>query len=197
MPVKHITFEGVDRDAWIRSQRTWLERSIASGGLRSAWGAEARGSARAVFEWESDEALRAFMEHDHDRTLAEAGTVGRHAVLYLDPVEAVGDPTREGATWVGESVAWVKEGGDAIHLESQRTWLETMARTDGFVSGSIVRGRRTFVTTSFWRDGDAHARYVDDVVPGLRASTRGDEMVARLVRFDGPLVAALAHLTPA
>lgn len=188
--VKHITFHGVERDAWIASQRRWLELSREAGGLRAAWGSILRDHARAVFEWETADALRSFMETTHDRALAEAGTVGKSAVLYLEEVLDLG-PRRE-AGYVGESVAWIKEGGMEPWLESQRRWCEEMARCDGFVGGSIARGRRTYAVSSFWRDDRAHARYLREVVPSLRARFRGDEHCARLTRFDAALVPELS-----
>ncbi|MBI2391631.1 MAG: hypothetical protein HYV09_18730 [Deltaproteobacteria bacterium] len=190
MRVKHITFHGVERDAWITSQRRWLDLSREAGGLRSAWGSVLRDEARVVFEWESADALRSFMETTHERALGEAGTVGKCAVLYLESVLDLGP--RADAGYVGESVAWIKEGGMEPWLESQRQWCEEMARCDGFVGGSITRGRRTYAVSSFWRDDRAHARYLHEVVPSLRGRFRGDEHCARLTRFHAPLVPELS-----
>jgi len=190
MRVKHIAFQQVDASPWVAAQVRWLELSRASGGLIGAWGAVTRQDARAVFQWESEDAVRAFMEGTHDRALAEIGAVGKSAVLYLDPVLDLG-PRRD-ARHVAESIAWIKEGGSEPWLESQRVWCEEMARCDGFVGGSIVRGRRTFVVTSFWRDERSHAHYLAAVVPGLRSRTTGDEHCARLTRFHAPLVPELS-----
>lgn len=189
MRVKHIAFQNVQRDAWVASQEKWLEASRASGGLVSAWGALFRTDGRAVFEWESQEAVKAFMEGSHVRALADIGIVGKSAVLYLDPLLDLGP--RKDARYVAESIAWIKEGGVEPWLKSQREWCDAMARCDGFVGGSIVRGRRTFVVTSFWRDDRSHGRYLDEVVPQLRSSTFGDEHCARLTRFHAPLVPEL------
>lgn len=193
MPLKHIAFHEITAEPWTKSQQRWLELSVSSGGLRSAWGAIAGTcgtEARVLFDWESDDALRGFMEHTHDRALADAGTVGKSAVLYLTPLLEIG--ARGDATYVGESMAWLKEGAHDDWIESQRTWFETMKGCDGFVSGSLARGRRTYVSTSFWRDAEAHARFVHDVVPELRART-SDATVARLTRFDGVLVPELCR----
>lgn len=192
MHVKHIAFQNVSRDAWITSQQRWLELSLESGGLVSAWGALHRQDGRAVFEWESADAVRAFMESTHERALADAGIVGKSAVLYLDPILDLGP--RKDARYVAESIAWIKEGGTEPWLASQREWCEAMARCDGFVGGSIVRGRRTFVVTSFWRDDRSHGRYLDEVVPGLRSRTTGDEHCARLTRFHASLVPELSFV---
>lgn len=189
MPLKHIAFHEVEKDAWIQSQRRWLELSVAAGGLLSAWGAVAGSEARAVFDWESEDALRGFMERTHDRALADAGTVGRSAVLYLSKTIDLGP--RGDAGFVGESVAWVKEGGDEAYVAAQRAWYEVMVGCDGFCGGSLARGRRTYVSTTFWRDAAAHAAFDHDVVPTLRARTN-DEHIARLVRFEGALVAELS-----
>jgi heme-degrading monooxygenase HmoA len=185
MRIKHITFHDVERTRWIDSQRRWLEASIGSGGLLDAWGAETNGDARAVFTWRDEAALQQFMEVAHDRALADVGSVGRYAVLYLDEVESLG--ARGDATYVAESFAWIKEGGTEAWLESQRAWSSALVACPGFRGGNIHRGRRTFVVTSFWENGDAHRRYLDDVVPRLRDATRGDEHTARLVRFEGAL----------
>ncbi len=190
MPLKHIAFHEVEKDAWIQSQRRWLALSVEAGGLLSAWGAVAGSEARAVFEWESEDALRGFMEHTHNRALADAGTVGKSAVLYLSKLIDLGP--RGDAAFVGESVAWVKEGGDDSWVASQRAWYEAMTACDGFAGGHLARGRRTYVSTSFWRDAAAHARFDHDVVPTLRARTT-DEQVARLVRFEGALVPELCR----
>lgn len=191
MRIKHIAFHGLqDEQPWTTSQRRWLELSIASGGLVDAWGASTAGDARAVFTWESEDALQRFMEHTHDRALQDAGSVGRSAVLYLEDVASLGP--RGDATYVGESIAWIKDGGIEPWLESTRVWTDGMSRADGFVGGSVRRGRRTFVITSFWRDAAAHRRYLDEVVPRLRQDTRGDEHTARLVRFDAPLLGDLS-----
>jgi heme-degrading monooxygenase HmoA len=191
MALKHLAFHDIDRDAWLKSQRTWLELSAESGGLRGAWAATARTDARMVFDWESEDALRKFMEQSHERALGEAGTVGKAAVLYLEPIVELGP--RNDATFVGESIAWVKEGGVDVWMESQRTWNEAMRRSDGFVGGSIARGRRIYVVTSFWRDAAAHKKFVDEIVPDLRGRTNGDAQIARLVRFQGELVPALCR----
>jgi hypothetical protein len=191
MALKHLAFHDIDRDAWLKSQRKWLELSAVSGGLRGAWAATTRNDARMVFDWESDGALRTFMERGHERALAEAGTIGRAAVLYLEPIVELGP--RNEATFVGESIAWVKEGGVDVWMESQRTWNEAMRRTDGFVGGSIARGRRIYVVTSFWRDAAAHKKFVDEIVPDLRGRTNGDAQVARLVRFQGELIPTLCR----
>lgn len=194
MRVKHIAFQNVQRDAWIASQEKWLEASRASGGLVSAWGALNRQDARAVLEWENEAAVRAFMDKVHVRALAEIGVVGKSSVLYLDPIIDLG-PRKE-ARYVAESIAWIKEGGIEPWLHSQKIWSDTMARCDGFVGGSIVRGRRTFVVTSFWRDERSHGRFLDEVVPGLRRRTTGDEHCARLTRFHAPLVPELSWVSP-
>lgn len=191
MRTKHIAFQNVQREPWAVSQQRWLELSRDAGGLVSAWGAASRSDARAVFQWESEDAVRAFMEGTHDRALADIGTVGKSAVLYLDPVLDLGP--RGDARHVAESIAWIKEGGAEPWLESQRVWCEEMSKCDGFVGGSIVRGRRTFVVTSFWRDDRSHAHYLDNVVPGLRSRTTGDAHCARLTRFHAPLIPELSY----
>ena len=191
MRIKHITFHDVDRATFVASQRRWLDASIASGGLVDAWGAEANGDARAVFTWKDDEALQHFMEDAHDRALADVGSAGRYAVLYLDEVESLGP--RGDAGYVAESFMWLKEGGTAPFMESQRAWNDALRTASGFCGGNIRRGRRTFVVTSFWQDASSHRRYLDVVVPRLRDATRGDEHVARLVRFEGPLSAELSY----
>jgi heme-degrading monooxygenase HmoA len=197
MRIKHIAFHGVEPalgSEWTASQRRWLELSIASGGLVDAWGASSAGKtaadARAVFTWESEDALQNFMEHTHDRALQDAGSIGRSAVLYLEDVEQLGP--RADATYVGEAIAWIKDGGIEPWLESQRAWTSAMSRADGFVGGSVRRGRRTFVVTSFWRDANAHRRYLDEIVPRLRQDTGGDAHTARLIRFEAPLVPDLS-----
>lgn len=190
MHIKHIAFHDVTRESWTAAQARWLEVSRATGGLVSAWHALARTDARAVFHWESKEAVRAFMEKTHPKAMAEIGPSGQSSVLYLDPVLDLGP--RKDARHVAESVAWIKEGGIEPWLASQKIWCEQMARCDGFVGGSISRGRRTFVVTSFWRDDRAHGRYLDEVVPGLRSSTTGDEHCARLTRFHAPLIEELS-----
>jgi heme-degrading monooxygenase HmoA len=191
MALKHLAFHDVDREAWLKSQRRWLELSAQAGGLRSAWAAVARSDARMVFDWESEDALKHFMEQTHERALSEAGTVGRAAVLYLDPLVDLG--SRGEATFVGESIAWVKESGVDAWMESQRTWNEAMRRCDGFVGGSIARGRRIYVVTSFWRDAGAHRAFVERIVPDLRGRTSGDAHVARLVRFQGEIIGELCR----
>ncbi len=191
MALKHLAFHEIDRGAWLASQRRWLQLSAESGGLRNAWAAVSRSDARMVFEWESDDALKQFMEQTHDRALSEAGTIGRAAVLYLEPIVDLGE--RGDATFVGESIAWVKADGLDAWMESQRTWNEAMRRCDGFVGGSIARGRRIHVVTSFWRDAAAHKAFVDHIVPDLRGRTNGDSHVARLVRFQGELEASLCR----
>jgi heme-degrading monooxygenase HmoA len=199
MRIKHIAFSGVGREAWVGSQGIWLERSIASGGLRAAYAAERDGDARAVFAWANEDALRVFMEESHDRALEAAGSIGRYAVLHLEPLTLLapaGDervlpaPPRD-AGYMGETIAWVKDDGEEVWQQSQRTWNEALVEADGFAGGFVARGRRTFVVTSFWRDAAAHQRYERDIVPGLRERTRGDERTARLLRFHGPLVPTL------
>jgi hypothetical protein len=189
--VKHITFHRVDRARFLESQRRWLEASVASGGLEDAWGAESAGDARAVFTWKDDDALQSFMELAHDRALAEAGTAGRYAVLYLDELETLGP--RGDARYVAESFAWLKDGGVEPFVESQRVWSTALRAAPGFCGGHVRRGRRTIVVTSFWRDEASHARYLDQIVPKLRDATRGDEHVARLVRFEGALSPELSY----
>jgi len=202
MRIKHIAFSSIEREAWERSQRIWLERSIASGGLRAAYAAALpSGEARAVFVWANEEALRVFMEESHDRALEAAGSVGRYAVLYLDPIEILAPanatnvlPSPSGnARYMGETISWVKDDGEKEWLESQRAWSEALVATDGFTGGFVARGRRAFVVTSFWRDAAAHERYEREIVPDLRSRTRGDECVARLLRFHAPLLDSLAH----
>ncbi len=208
MRIKHISFRGIDdarREAWRSSQRVWLERSIASGGLLCAYGAEAAGHARAVFVWQDEAAVRTFMERSHDAAMAAAGTIGRSAVLYLDPISVLraADATeappipRDGVGYVGETVAWVREEGDAIWLESQRAWNAALERADGCVGGFVARGRRTFVVTSFWRDEAAHQRYERDVVPGLRDRAAGDAHTVRLQRFCAQTIPELSYTSPA
>jgi heme-degrading monooxygenase HmoA len=204
MRIKHISFRSIDaakREAWRESQRIWLERSVASGGLVCAYGAEGDGHARAVFAWADEAALHAFMERAHDEAMAAAGTVGRQSVLYLDPVYVLGSVTNAnalpipaaGAGYVGETVAWVREEGDAIWLESQRAWNDALERADGCLGGFVARGRRTFVVTSFWRDEAAHDRYEREVVPGLRERAAGDAFTVRLQRFSAPTLPSLGH----
>jgi len=189
MRVKHIAFQSVERGPWIDAQARWLERSREADGLLGAWGATVRREARAVFEWRDEAAARAFMQTAHGAAHAEIGAVGKYAVLYLDPIVDLGP--RGDATYVAESIAWIKEGGVEPWLASQRLWCEEMSRCEGFVGGSIARGRRTFVATSFWRDERAHAHYLHAVIPGLRARTTGDAHCARLTRFHAPLVPSL------
>lgn len=206
MRLKHIVFSGIvgpEREAWLASQRVWLERSIAAGGLRAAYGAEAHGHARAVFAWSDARALDAFMETTHDDALASAGSVGRDAVLYLDPITVLRAPGAThalpippGAGFVGETVAWVREEGDAIWLESQRAWNDALERTEGFLGGYVARGRRAFVVSSFWRDEQAHERYEREVVPGLREHAHGDEQTVRLLRFTAPILGELGFAEP-
>ena len=205
MRVKHLAFRDLQRDqaragdphapdlrdAWVASQVRWLEASRSSSGLVTAWGALHRHEARAVFVWESDEALREFMQAPHARAIADIGVVGKSSALYLEPLLDLGP--RKDARYVAEAVAWIKEGGVEPWLASQRAWCETMARCDGFVGGAIARGRRTFVTTAFWRDDRSHARYLDEVVPRLRSSAWGDEHCARLTRFHAPLCPELSY----
>jgi hypothetical protein len=193
MPLKHIAFTGLSRsehDAWVKSQARWLQLSQESGGLRSAWAALQNDQARAVFDWESEEALKEFMEHSHERALADAGTVGRSAVLYVAPVLDMGP--RGEAAYVGEAIAWLKDGSDAAWLESQREWSTAVRACEGFVGGNVARGRRTYITTTFWRDRESHDRFLRDVVPGLRART-SDEQVARLTRFSGEIISSLCR----
>lgn len=204
MRIKHISFRSVDatkREAWLASQRIWLERSLASGGLVCAYGAEAHGHARAVFAWADEPALHAFMEHSHDAAMAAAGTIGRSSVLYLDPLHvlhgggstpALPIPT-EGVGFVGETVAWVREEGDAIWLKSQAAWNQALERADGCLGGFVARGRRTFVVTSFWRDEVSHARYEHEIVPTLRERAAGDAHTVRLLRFSAATIPSLGH----
>lgn len=191
MRIKHVAYREVDRERFAAHHTRVLELARASGGLVDGWAAEHRGDARAVLTFESDDALRAFMEHLHEHTVppGEGDATSapfRSAVLHLSQVVDLG--ARRDAGHVGESIAWVKEGGDEEWLASQRVWTDAMAQCEGFVGGSIVRGRRTWVVTSFWKDAAAHARFVTERVPSLRGATRGDELAARLVRFDGPLL---------
>lgn len=193
MPLKHIAFTALGeehRDPWIRSQARWLELSIESGGLRMAWAAFAGDQARAAFDWENEDALKGFMEHSHDRALADAGTVGKSAVLYVTPVIDLGP--RGEASFLAESIAWIKDSGEDAWLQSQRAWAEAMRASDGFCGGNVARGRRTYVTTTFWRDRAAHDRFLRHVVPELRGRT-SDEQVARLTRFAGDIVSALCR----
>jgi hypothetical protein len=90
-------------------------------------------------------------------------------------------------------VAWVRDQGDSIWIESQRIWSAALEQADGFLGGFVARGRRTFVVTSFWRDAEAHARYEREIVPGLREHTLGDEQTVRLLRFQGPVEASLGY----
>lgn len=193
MRIKHITFSAVDRKAWERSQRIWLERSIASGGLVEAYGAASGTDARAVFHWADDEALASFMERSHDAALEAAGAVGRYAVLHLQPITVLAVAPIPRA-YMGETIAWVKDHGIEIWLESQRAWNDALQTADGFAGGMVARGRQAFVVTSFWRDEASHERYERVDVPRLRSTTRGDEQTARLLRFHGPLVPSLAHV---
>jgi heme-degrading monooxygenase HmoA len=207
MRIKHISFRGIDaakREAWLESQRIWLERSVASGGLVCAYGAEGGGHARAVFAWTDEPALHGFMERSHDAAMAAAGTVGRSSVLYLDPlyvlrVQSGGEPTQAlpiptaGVGFVGETVAWVREEGDAIWMKSQGAWNQALERAEGCLGGFVARGRRTFVVTSFWRDEASHARYEREIVPTLRERAAGDEHTVRLLRFSAATIPSLRH----
>jgi hypothetical protein len=208
MRLKHIVFSGLvgpERDCWIASQRTWLTRSIGSGGLLAAYAAESHGHARAVFAWQDQAALDGFMERVHDDALVDAGSVGRAAVLYLEPVTILRAPglcapgaaeplpIPPGAAYVGETVAWVREEGDEAWLESQRAWNLALETADGFLGGYVARSRRAFVVSSFWRDEASHERYERVVVPGLRDRTKGDEQTVRLLRFRGSTLAELAY----
>lgn len=177
MRIKHITFHDVTRAAFVERQQRWLEASIATGGVIDAWGSEEGGQARAVFTWRDDEVMRSF-----DRRLESPG---RHTVLYLDEVETLGP--RSAARYVAESFVWLKEGGADPWLLSQRAWSSALVKMPGFRGGNIARGRRTFLVTSFWNDEASHRHYLHAIVPGLRDTTRGDEYVARLVRFEGAL----------
>ncbi|MBK7402044.1 MAG: DUF4937 domain-containing protein [Myxococcales bacterium] len=190
MRLKHITFQETDREPWIASQRQWLAASIAAGGLHGAFGAEHGGQARVVFLWESDEALRGFMEHDHDRALAEAGTVGRYAALYLDVLEQEGSFV--GATYVAESLAWVRDDGIDDWLVERKIWAEATRACDGFVGSLVARGRHACLVTTLWRDRAAHERYLHDVVPQIRMKTDEGSTV-RLVRFEAELLPMLTH----
>ncbi len=190
MRLKHITFHEAEREAWTASQRQWLRASIAAGGLRGAFGAEHDGQARVVFLWESDDALRGFMERDHDRALAEAGSVGRHAALYLDVLEQEG--TLEGATFVAESLAWVRDDGIEDWLVQRKIWAEATRACEGFVGSLVARGRHACLVTTLWRDRAAHERYLHDVVPAIRMKTDEGSTV-RLVRFEAELLPLLTH----
>jgi hypothetical protein len=195
MRIKHIAFSGIDPASWEQSQRAWLAASIGAGGLASTYAAETKGEARAVFAWDDAQVLQRFMDVVHDATLASAGSVGRTSVLYLDPVDALSTTAiaPAGAGFVGESIAWLKDGGDDAWVAGQRVWNEALPTCDGFLGCAVARGRRTYLVTTFWRDEAAHEAYLRDVVPRLRSITTGDEVTARLQRFHGRTVASLGY----
>lgn len=190
MRVKHLTFHDAPGAAWVASQERWLSASRGAGGLHTAFGAAHDGAARAVFLWESEDALRTFMERDHDRALADAGSVGRHAVLYLDLLEHEGSPA--GAGFLAESLAWVRDDGLERWLSDRKIWAEAARGSDGFLGAVVAKGRHAFLVDTFWRDRAAHERWLHDVVPGVRQRT-DDSHTVRLVRFAAELAPSLTH----
>lgn len=190
MRVKHLTFHDAPGPAWVACQERWLSASIGAGGLSAAFGAERDGGARAVFVWESEDALRTFMERDHDRALADAGSVGRHAALYLDLLEREGSPV--GAGFLAESLAWVRDDGLDRWLADRRVWAEAARGADGYLGAVVAKGRHACLVDTFWRDRAAHERWLHDVVPGVRQRT-DDTHTVRLVRFEAELTPSLVH----
>lgn len=190
MRVKHLTFHDAEAAPWLASQERWLAASVTAGGLVSAFGAADGGGARAVFLWEGEDALRTFMERDHDRALADAGSVGRHAALYLDLLEREGSPV--GATFLAESLAWVRDDGVGRWLADRKVWAAATQGADGYLGAVVARGRHAFLVDTFWRDRAAHERWLHDVVPGVRGQTDESHTV-RLVRFEAALAPSLTH----
>jgi heme-degrading monooxygenase HmoA len=194
MLVKHITFSDVDREAWEQSQKIWLEMTTEAGGLAWSYAAESAREARAVFRWEDDRAAKEFQETTRDRAQERAGRVGRTTVLYLDPVTETGSPV--GAAFVAETISWIREGMDRAWLDGQQAFSDARLRAEGYLGGFMAKGRRMFVVTSFWRDREAHERFLRVTVPHLRARWRTDDATAKLIRFRAPLVPALCWVKP-
>jgi hypothetical protein len=194
MLVKHITFSDVEREAWERSQATWLEMTIAAGGLAWSYAAESAREARAVFRWTDDAAAKSFQDNARDRAEEVAGRIGRTTILYLDPVTEAGSAV--GAGFVAESISWIREGMEGAWLDSQQAFSDARLRAEGYVGGFLARGRRMYTVTSFWRDRDAHDHFLRVTVPHLRARWRTDDATAKLIRFRAPLTPALCWAAP-
>ncbi len=194
MLVKHITFADVEREAWERSQATWLAMTVAAGGLSWAYAAESAREARAVFRWRDDAAAKRFQETTRDRAEEAAGRIGRTTILYLDPVSEFGSAI--GAGFVAETISWIREGMDHAWLDSQQAFSDVRLRSDGYVGGFVAHGRHMYTVTAFWRDREAHDHFLRVSVPHLRARWRTDDATAKLIRFRAPLVSALCWAKP-
>jgi len=146
-----------------------------------------------------------FMQHEHDRVVANAGQAGTHDGLMVDlfdeqldmPGGDAGAAVADGryrithARHLRYARCTVRaEGAEHFHAMQREVWAPGLREAPGMLGGGFWRSRRTTaacVVSTLWASTDAHARYARTTLPALRARARPDTDVSTLQSIDLPI----------
>jgi heme-degrading monooxygenase HmoA len=191
-------------DRFSHAQEQWSEIAGLDGFLGQVGGWDARTPGRACIAalWADPKQYRAFMAGPHEdvvRESSQAATYDAIAVALFDVIGVM--PGRCDSLNRALALGAVLRVADCAvrddrreHLvEVQRSvWMPGMARADGMLGGVFGRVRGAdarYLVATLWQDKEAHARYVAECLPRLRAEAEVERDVERL---EGHLV----HLEP-
>jgi hypothetical protein len=206
MLIKWIVCEVAEssKERFSDAQQQWAEVAGLDGflGQVGGWDVKTPGHACHVALWDSLEQYQTFMAGAHDaivRKNAQADTYDAIAVALFEAVWEMpgqgGDLARALALGTVLRVAdcAVRDDRRGHFLEVQRSvWIPGMAQAEGMLGGvfSQLRAANTrYLVATFWGDREAHARYVSECLPRLRAQ-------AEVERDVEPLDAHLVQLEP-
>lgn len=172
------------RGGFDQAQRAWSAIAGCAGlvGQLGGW-AEGTRDALVLGLWRDADALRAFMEHHHDPLFFahrqdrwySACQVRTLELLFSMPGLLPGlEPALERATVLRTALCHVRpEAAAAFEDDQARRWRPEMAQAPGMLGGGFFRepGQPVYLVATLWSDLEAHAAYVRQRLPALRAAS--------------------------
>jgi heme-degrading monooxygenase HmoA len=183
------------KERFCHAQQQWAEVAGLDGflGQVGGWDVKTPGHACLVALWDSPEQYQTFMAGAHEaivRKNAQADTYDAIAVALFEAVWEMpgqcGSLARALALGTVLRVAdcAVRDDRREHFLEVQRSvWMPGMAQAEGMLGGvfSQLRAANTrYLVATLWEDREAHARYVGECWPRLRAQAQVERDVERL-----------------
>ena len=182
------------KERFSHAQQQWAEAAGLDGflGQVGGWDIQAPGHACLVALWDSPEQYQTFMAGAHEaivRKSAQAGTYDAIAVALFEALwEMPGQCGLPRALALGTVLrvadCAVRDDRREHFLEVQRSvWMPGMAQAEGMLGGVFSQGRAAntrYLVATLWEDREAHARYVGECLPRLRAQAQVGRDVERL-----------------
>jgi heme-degrading monooxygenase HmoA len=197
MLIKWIVCEVAEskKERFSHAQQQWADAAGLVGflGQVGGWDVKTPGHACIVALWDGPEQYQTFMAGAHDAIVRKNAQVDTYDAIAVALFDAIGEmPGRCGGLPRALALGTVLRIADCAvrddrrehFLEVQRSaWMPGMARAEGMLGGVFSQGRAgntRYLVPTLWEDREAHARYVGECLPRLRAQAQVEGDVERL-----------------